>query len=136
MAKEKPFFHAIYEGFDKWNEFDGCATRSEFWYFQLSWFLFLPFFWVISAILSQIHDVLELLFVLIVISPYVSATIRRLHDSNHSGWNTLFALTPFGLWLLVLLLLPSQRFIGNKYWVEWCRYDKIRHYNISRGGNN
>jgi len=40
----------------------------------------------------------------------LAVTVRRLHDTNRSGWWVLIAFVPFvgGIWLLVLLALDSS----------------------------
>ena len=46
------------------------------------------------------------LFVLINIIPSLTCAIRRMHDSNKSGWNLLWALTIIGIlyiWFLYIL---------------------------------
>lgn len=117
---ENGFVHSIKDGFVRWNEFDGCSTRSEYWYFFLFAFLVL--------IPCLAHEALMGLFVLIFFFPCTSATIRRLHDSNHSGWNFLWHFLPYigELRLLYLCCLPSKRDFSNSYWRNWCQYDMIR----------
>ena len=45
----------------------------------------------------------------------LSATVRRLHDTNKSGWFVLLSIIPFlGLIVLVMLLFPSDKG-KNKY---------------------
>ena len=49
------------------------------------------------------------------IIPYFAVSVRRLHDSNKSGWWFLIALVPFGaVALLVMFLLPSYPY-PNQY---------------------
>lgn len=47
--------------------------------------------------------------------PMLSVFVRRLHDTNHSGWWYFIALIPIvgGIWLLVLLLTDSDE--ENQY---------------------
>ena len=46
--------------------------------------------------------------------PMLSVFVRRLHDTNHSGWWYFIALTIVGgIWLLVLLLTDSDE--ENQY---------------------
>jgi len=76
----------------KYADFHGRASRSEFWWFQL-------FIWVIYAIdatvqagfnpygiLPVIGFVLIGLFTLATIIPGLAVAARRLHDLNYSGW--------------------------------------------------
>lgn len=58
---------------------------------------------------AQIGLVLYMLVVLVVAVPWVAIAVRRLHDSNRSGWWVLLFLVPIGnLALLVLLAQPSD----------------------------
>ena len=50
-----------------------------------------------------------LLFYLAILIPSIAVAIRRLHDTNRSGWWLLIALIPFigALVLLVFYVLPG-----------------------------
>ena len=77
----------------------GVATRLEFWYFIL-------FTWLASLI-GSIADIfisgnmIENIFSILLFVPTLTAAIRRMHDTDHSGWwvicpivNLVFLLTP------------------------------------------
>ena len=51
---------------------------------------------------------LTLLYRPITILPSISIAIRRLHDSNISGWWGLLFLTPLGLLLLIPLIRKGE----------------------------
>ncbi len=55
-------------------------------------------------------------FFIISLIPSITLTIRRLHDSNKSGWLVLIYFMPFIGWLIVLamMLLPST-YLNNRY---------------------
>ena len=42
------------------------------------------------------YPILYLVALLAVIAPFVSATVRRLHDTNRSGWWVLLSFVPLG----------------------------------------
>ena len=82
---------AVNSCFEKYSTFQGRASRSEYWYFFL--------FSLICAVLLQIADYsLGIVFwpigfgycslgwFVITILPNISVTVRRLHDTNRSGW--------------------------------------------------
>jgi len=110
-------------------QFSGRASRSEFWFFVLAEFLLFmiyEFLIVLGALaLAAARDVgcilivvLYFLFVvtmLALILPYLSALVRRLHDTGRSGWWIFVSWIPFigSIWLLVLLCLDSTG--PNKY---------------------
>ncbi len=91
----------------KYAEFDGRATRTEFWMFVL-------FNLIISLLLMFIDgmtglNILQAIYSLAVLIPGLAVSVRRLHDIGKSGWMILVALIPLiGLvWLLVLYCMDS-----------------------------
>ena len=83
------FIDAIKIGFKKYFDFNGRASRSEYWYFWL-------FGWVTNIILltlafkvSKVFFWIEVIVFLAMIIPWISLTARRLHDSNKTGWYQL-----------------------------------------------
>jgi len=98
----------------KYAVFDGRARRKEFWYFVL-------FYLIIYLVLSWIDGIMGIsigivgigllsgLFALAMIIPEIAVTVRRLHDTDRSGWWWLIALIPIigTIWLLVLMVLDG-----------------------------
>lgn len=95
----------------KYAVFSGRAQRKEYWYF----YLFSVLITLTLAILDiQIGTfdraagagVLSGLYSLAVLIPNLAVTVRRLHDTNRSGWWFLIVLVPFigGIILLVFLV--------------------------------
>lgn len=91
----------------KYATFSGRASRSEYWWFYL--FLTIgPA--IIIGLLYSIFDtagvVIGILAVLGLIVPNLAVLVRRLHDTNHSGWWFFISAVPMigGLWLLFLLV--------------------------------
>jgi uncharacterized membrane protein YhaH (DUF805 family) len=82
------FKDSIVSGFKKYFDFDGRASRSEFWWFIL--------FGVIVDFLSKRIDPsgLTSLLALILLIPTISVSVRRLHDMDKSGWWILLSLIP------------------------------------------
>jgi len=78
----------------KYAQFDGRATRSEYWYFVLVSVLIQMALGIIEGMLSISPDskesVLAGLFNLAVFVPSIAVGIRRMHDTNRSGWWILF----------------------------------------------
>ena len=119
------FGEAIKRGFAGWSTWSGRATRAEYWW----WFLFV---WLLSAIPyigilatadwsndgdgsiegsggSAIWWILFAIVWLAVLLPSIAVSVRRLHDTDRSGWWYWISLVPCigGIWYLVLMLLPS-----------------------------
>ena len=94
-------------------DFDGRARRSEYWYFvlfNLIVAIVLAVFDVIIAKMTGITvNILGTLYGLAVLIPSVAVSVRRLHDTNRSGWWVLLALVPLvGLVLIVFLVQDSE----------------------------
>ena len=86
---------------DKYANFKGRASRSEFWFFYL--FLVIGYAISISTIFISIKLFIGTMsiFVLAMIIPSLAVTVRRLHDINKSGWFILLPL-PFDIMQRVL----------------------------------
>lgn len=82
--------------------FEGRARRSEFWYFVLFSFLFLLLARIIDALLFKGTALLSSLLWLGLLLPYISVSVRRLHDTGRSG-KLLLAYYVFGFILSVLV---------------------------------
>ncbi|MEW6707524.1 MAG: DUF805 domain-containing protein [Pseudomonadota bacterium] len=98
------FSQAVRTCISKYADFNGRASRSEYWWFFL-------FVFLVSVLLGFVSDVLSGLFCLGMLLPSVAAAARRLHDTDRSGWWQLIWLLPVigWIWLIVLLALPSQQ---------------------------
>jgi uncharacterized membrane protein YhaH (DUF805 family) len=95
------FQESIQVCFKKYADFEGRASRSEFWWFTL--FIFLA-----SAAISIVSSVLSGLFSLAVLLPSIAAATRRLHDTNRSGWWQLIWLVPFVGWIVLVVFLAQE----------------------------
>lgn len=96
------FGTAIKTCLNKYVTFSGRAPRSEFWFFLL-------FTWLGQIILSVVDGVvigvglLPGLFALAMLLPTISVIVRRLHDTNRSGWWYWIGLVPLvGIILLIV----------------------------------
>ena len=95
----------VLERFMKW---DGRAGRPEFWWFALANFIVV----VVLVILAQVSSLFYVLYVIYglgVLLPEIGVAIRRLQDTDKSGWWILLAFVPFvgGLILLVFFCLEG-----------------------------
>ena len=115
------FGDAIAEAFRNMFNYQGRASRSAYWWFALFQVLAWVGVLILAFIFAAVHvpAVSILLYVAAVIGSILvslSLTVRRLHDSDKSGFWYLIALVPFGgIVLLVFTLLegtPGQNRFG------------------------
>ena len=96
----------------KYAVFSGRARRKEYWFFVL-------FNIIISIVLAVIDGVtgsfspeagmglLGGIYTLAVLIPGIAVSVRRLHDTERSGWWLLIALVPL-IGAIVLLVFTAQ----------------------------
>lgn len=102
------FTESIQTCFSKYADFNGRASKSEYWWFAL-------FAFVAGVILSAINRNIAALFYLGVLIPHIAVAARRLHDTNRSGWMQLIALIPLIGWLIVLYFLIQDPKEPNRF---------------------
>ncbi len=83
------FFEAIRIAFTKYADFNGRATRAEFWWFAL-------FITLVIAALTYISETVGAIFLIAVLLPLLAVGTRRLRDSGKNVWWMLFLLVPVG----------------------------------------
>ena len=66
-------------------DFNGRARRAEFWWFVLVYVIAIIILGIIQGIL-HLGAILTGLFELALLLPYLGAAVRRMHDTNRSGW--------------------------------------------------
>lgn len=104
------------EAWKKYAVFGGRAGRREYWYFVLFHILAYILLSIIAGIIGKIGASLLSLYAVAVFLPGLAATIRRLHDTNRSGWWALIALVPFvGAIVLLVFLSQESHAVENQY---------------------
>lgn len=92
--------------------YHGRASRKEYWFFQL-YFVLLVLVDQLSFHIhySNVSSGLIGLMILSSIPPGIAVAVRRLHDTNRSGWWVFITLVPIvgGISWLVFMLQPSDR---------------------------
>jgi uncharacterized membrane protein YhaH (DUF805 family) len=99
----------------KYAEFSGRARRKEYWMF----FLFNVIILIVLSVLDSMFGTVSAqygmgmltgLYALATLVPNIAVTIRRLHDTDRSGWWILLGLIPLvGIVLLVFMCLEGTR---------------------------
>jgi len=92
-----------------WQDFSSRADRKEFW-------TFVGINLAIGIILNIVDlKTIAALYNLVVLVPNVAVSVRRMHDTNRTGWWLLLCFTFIGgLVPLIFSLLPGQQ-QANKY---------------------
>jgi len=101
------FYESILVCFRKYAEFNGRASRPEFWWFAL-------FITLVAAAFAYVNESLVQIFLIATLLPLLAVGTRRLRDSGMSGWWMLFLLAPVGGLVLLGFLwarptLPPQQ---------------------------
>ncbi len=90
--------------------FSGRASRSEFWWWYLAVLIIEA---LINAItysdnFAPIGTTISVIILLALFIPTLAVGVRRLHDTNRSGWNLLWQLIPLVGFIIVLVFLVQE----------------------------
>ena len=85
--------------------FEGRAARAEFWYWVLACFIINIVLGIVDGFIHR--PILEGLFSLAVLLPGFGVAVRRLHDTNRTGWLVLLALIPL-VGVIILIIFYAQ----------------------------
>jgi len=105
----------------KYAVFSGRARRKEYWYYFLINFLIITLLVLIDSQLGWLNEetgmgLLSGIYALAVLIPGLAVAVRRLHDSNRTGWWVLIALIPIiGPIILIFLLIQDSTPGENRF---------------------
>ncbi|MDE0708172.1 MAG: DUF805 domain-containing protein [Candidatus Poseidoniales archaeon] len=85
--------------FQKSITISGRASRSEYWFFQLTYLLTVIILGVIDGMLGTPLILLVIAF----IPAILTSSIRRMHDIGKSGWMMLLMMIPFVNFILIIM---------------------------------
>ena len=95
-------------------QFSGRASRSEYWWFVLAILLVIIVAAVIDGATGSV--VVTSLAYLFIIIPGLAVSVRRLHDTNRSGWYLLLNFIPLvGTILLFIWSVTPGDKKANEY---------------------
>lgn len=96
---------------NKYTQFNGRASRREYWTFYLTNVAIMLIVGIICATLGaeKMLNVIYTVFCIATFLPTFAITVRRLHDTDHSGWWILLSLIP----LLNLVVFAFTLFDGT-----------------------
>jgi uncharacterized membrane protein YhaH (DUF805 family) len=118
------FFDAVYSCMSKFATWEGRASRSEYWYFVLFHILSLLLAFAIGAAATEVignsvdfaAGLLILIVYIVLYIPQISVAVRRLHDTNHSGWFWWITIIPLlGLIIWIWLTCTKGDEFPNEY---------------------
>ena len=111
---------------DNFGNFSGRASRKEFWMFTLVYTIIAFVTMGIDSVLfpEAVLVNLNLLYSLGLLPPSVAVGVRRLHDTNRSGWWLLLWLLVFIGWVWILILQCLDSDIGDN---DYGSSDKYPH---------
>jgi uncharacterized membrane protein YhaH (DUF805 family) len=117
--KEMKFFETIRFSYKNYSNFDGRASRSEFWY----WVQFVALTTIALAVVASFVELDQTyknnflaIFVLSSMVPTLARVVRRLHDTDKPGIYALFWFTPIvGSPLLIFWFCTKGDRGGNRF---------------------
>lgn len=113
MAQSEPnAFGCFVKAFKRYVDFSGRARRREYWFFILFYLLISFVLGILDSIMGTFSQeagmgFLGTLFALASFLPGLAVSVRRLHDTNRSGWWMLIGLVPL-VGAIVLLVFFCQ----------------------------
>lgn len=108
-------FQAVKSGLRQYFNFHGRSSRTEYWW----WIFCLPQAWWVSVVtdgllLGDTGAFISLTF-LVLITPSLAVSVRRLHDRNRSGWWLLLGPIPLVNLLLLVFYLQGGDSGSNRF---------------------
>ena len=110
FSEQMTFSQSLAICFTKYFDFNGRASRPEFWWFNLfavslSW----------GSILVDPSEVISWIVNIVLLLPGLAVGSRRLHDTNRSGWWQLLMITIVGLIPLIIWWASEGSKQENEY---------------------
>lgn len=102
-AAEMTFLESISKCFNNYANFNGRASRAEFWW----WFLFC---FIVGIVCNLINQWLGSIASLALLVPNLAVAWRRLHDIGRAGGWYFIGLIPLVGWIILIIWLvkPSE----------------------------
>jgi uncharacterized membrane protein YhaH (DUF805 family) len=101
--------------------FSGRARRKEYWYFTLFNFIIAFILGFIDGIVGSFSPeagigLLGGIYTLAILIPGLAVSVRRLHDTERSGWWLLIALVPLiGAIVLLVFMVQDSKTGSNTF---------------------
>jgi uncharacterized membrane protein YhaH (DUF805 family) len=107
------FGEAVSDGFSKYATFSGRSSRSAYWWFYLFYTLVVVGASIVDAALKT--PVLAGLVILALFLPSLAVLVRRLHDTDHSGWWVLISFVPLVGTIVLIVFACTDSGPPNKW---------------------
>ena len=114
------FIEAVRICLGKYAQFNGRASRSEYWYFFLAvviYFFVAGFLLGMTVVSDEVFGLATLVLFIPIFIPSIAVAARRLHDINQSGWMQCIFIPGFVAdeflgtgWVIYLLTLALWAF--------------------------
>ena len=93
----------------KYADFSARARRTEYWLFFLFNLVIAMLLGVVDYVLGT-PGIIGMIFALAILIPSIAVAVRRLHDTDRSGWWLLMAFIPIigTIVLLIFMVLDSN----------------------------
>ena len=105
------FIESIKTCYKKFFDFSGRASKSEYWWFQLYGIIIYGLLFVFQGDLALVFSILAIANTI----PLWAAAVRRLHDTDKSGWFVLISIIPFIGLIIIFLLIADGSKGKNKF---------------------
>ena len=106
---------AIRSAFVRWCTFSGRAGGSEYWWFVLFGTIVFGLASLVDQAAFGRHALFWATCTLVFLMPYVAVAVRRLHDTNRSGWWLLLVFVPLGNIVLLIWFCASSTSRPNRF---------------------
>ncbi|MCF8483508.1 MAG: DUF805 domain-containing protein [Rhodospirillum sp.] len=111
------FLHVVSKNYAN---FQGRASRPEYWWFALFYFVIVIALSFVDVFVLGADDsgfsILSTIFSLALLLPSLAVAVRRLHDTNRTGWWLLIGIIPLiGFVVMVVFLVSKGTDGSNKF---------------------
>lgn len=99
--------------------FDGRSSRSEFWWFYLFTVIVGFVVGMVFSFSQTVEMIVSGVVNLALLLPNLGLAVRRLHDTDRSGWWVLIGLIPLIGWILLIIwFVQDSQHHPNQYGPE------------------
>ncbi|MGO4388515.1 DUF805 domain-containing protein [Microvirga sp. 2YAF29] len=107
------FTQAIKSGLSKYVDFSSRASRSEYWFYTLFVILVSIVTGIVDNIVLSGMPITNLITSLALLLPCIAVTVRRLHDTDRSGWWILLSFIPLVGAIVLIVWFCTRGTIGQ-----------------------